>query len=251
MRSCIRRAISRPHLFVPIGSEVQYVWRYKLERCFQLGQIYMLSEARAMPVVYRRNYRGQGQSSQEEIGERTIGRNRRPIGPAGQVNEAGEGAENVPEPRLAVVRATSAEHGCAEHDDVVLYLLQVLVSQVPPLHSSRGEILCYHVCPFDKSFSYVPGLGVRHVQGDAILVSIVVGEIAASFHTGDVIFVGPCHPKRLYMAPGLHTYYRSPVIGQIPGSQRPDAYPAEVEHLQALEGPDSRFVIHYYHSALK
>ena len=77
--------------------------------------------------------------------------------------------------------------------------------------------------------------GVGEVDADVELVGVVVGEVTASVDAGHSLRVGSCRSQHLHTPLRLHPDHSCPVIGEISSSQRPDAYPAEVENLQSFE----------------
>ena len=84
-----------------------------------------------------------------------------------------------PKPGVVTIRTGLALHAGAEHDQVRPRLAQVGVGQPPAGHDARGEAVDHDVRPLeDRASSEVAASRVGHVDGDAQLVGIELGEKA-------------------------------------------------------------------------
>jgi hypothetical protein len=66
---------------------------------------------------------------------------------------------------------------------------QGLVTETQPLRRRRSEVLDEHVGMLEEPVHHLKGIGMRQVEGDALLGSVQPDEVAR--HSPDGLVVGP------------------------------------------------------------
>ena len=156
----------------------------KMQAGLQLRHVQVRALSGApLPVDGGKN-RGNGELGANKIGVRTVGIHRAAVGPADDIGVTGQGRQHGAETGLRLHGAAAPQHGCAEQHNTRVHFAQLLVTQPPALQSARRKVLGDHVGPLRYSQDQLRRPGVTHVDGQAILVSVVVGEISGTVDTG-------------------------------------------------------------------
>ena len=157
------------------GLEVQHQRRQVLDGAFELGQVYVLSLPRPLPVLQCRQY---GRGPIGGIYEIAVGPVRRqglPVRPTRQVVETRVRRRLHPEPRKGRLRAGLPLLAGAEQDDVILQFPEAFVVQPPSLLDRWRIALGDHVrlpLPYQPPYHGL-GLGPGHVQAQPVLARVV------------------------------------------------------------------------------
>ncbi len=113
---------------------------------------------------------------------------------AGHARPGGESAQGVevdPVAHVGFVRAGNPLQAHGHIDNARVDLAYVLPAQVPLLHLAHAEVVDDDVALFDQSHGDIPAVGMAHVQGDAFLVGVAVGEIPATLQSlADAVLEG-------------------------------------------------------------
>ena len=203
-----------------------------------------------LDVVQGRQYRGHREAGYDEVRIGPVRIYRFLVRPAGDVGEPREGREHDAKAGLTFQGTASAHHGGAKHDDPGIDLLQLTIAQPPVFHSSRCKVFSHEVRPGGQPQYQVPGPGMSHGDGDAILVDVVVCEVSAAVQPGDIALKGSGPPQRLRPLGRLYPHHGCAVLGQVLGGQRADGDPAEVQHLESLQSQPGRHITPPSFSAL-
>ena len=70
---------------------------------------------------------------------------------------------------------------------------------------------------------------MAQVDGDTVLIGVLVGEIAAAVHSRLSILEGPAIAKYIGAVARLHSHHRRAVLGKILGGHGASHHPAEVQ----------------------
>ena len=78
------------------------------------------------------------------------------------------------------MRPILADHAHAEHDNVLLYPLQFIVVQAPPLHHAGAEGFQNDISPPHEVLHHFHPAGLTQIYVYAVLAGVVVGKDTAA-----------------------------------------------------------------------
>ena len=122
--------------------------------------------------------------------------------------------------------------------DVRLDLLHIEVIQLPVTHGLGGKVLSDNIrLPLGDDAPYqLPGLGLGHVQPQAVLAGVEISRKGAGIQAG----VSRLHRRRPSKAVGasdrLHVDHLGPVVRQVLDGYRAHAPPAEIQDFEVVKG---------------
>ena len=167
-------------------------------------------------------------------GLRTHGR--AAVGVVPQPGHAGEGHQAGTPGHVVLPGAGGAESLEADHDDVRLHRLELLVAQAQTVHDPDAEVLHHHVTLGDDAARHLPALFRLEVGGHRQLVAVVVGEGQRRLHVlvalADAPGVGP--------GSGLDLDHLGAEVGKLHGAVRAGDHVREVGDANAFQGQRAR-----------
>ena len=228
-------AVAHQFRLAPVHGGVQQHGPAEVEAGFQLRHVQVRAASGGPLAVHGGQDGGDGELGTHEVGVRAVGVHRPAVGPADDVGVAGQGRQHRAESRLGLHGAAAPQHGRAEQHDARVDLAQLVVAQAPAFQGAGGEVLGDHVGPFRDAQDQLRRAGMAHVDGQAVLVGVVVGEVAGAVDARLSAGEGAGAAQRLRPLGRLHAQHRRPILRQVLGGHRAHGHPAEVENFQPFQ----------------
>ena len=154
----------------------------------------------------------------------------RPVGPAGDRSETGDGRALGAKPRVRSLAAGLTAQRAAEHDQVGALLAQRFVVEPPASHRAGREALDHDVRPIDQAFGdRTSGFGGK-VERHAQLRGVEVPGQMSAIDPGNIVLEGWDHAQHVQPRLGLDLDHGGAVVRQRLADERPGGDPGEVRH---------------------